>query len=96
MDDYGHHPSEIRATLDTARAGHEGRIVAVFQPHRYTRTQALREEFGRAFGNADVVVVADVYPASEAPIKGVSGQTIVDALQKNGHPAAHYEPKFSR
>ena len=81
VDDYGHHPSEIRATLETARAGHPGRIVAMFQPHRYTRTQALREEFGQAFSHADMVVVADVYPASEFPIPGISGQTIVDALQ---------------
>ena len=94
VDDYGHHPSEIRATLDTARAGHDGRIVAMFQPHRYTRTQALREEFGRAFQAADIVVVADVYPASETPIAGVSGQTIVDAAQRHGHTGAIYEPRF--
>ena len=80
VDDYGHHPSEIRATLETARAGHEGRIVAMFQPHRYTRTKALAEEFGAAFAKADAVVVADVYPASEPPIEGISGQTVVDAL----------------
>ena len=96
VDDYGHHPSEIRATLETARSGHRGRIVAMFQPHRYTRTQSLREEFGQAFGQADVVVVADVYPASEAPMEGVSGQTIVDALQRHGHPNAWYEPRFAR
>ncbi len=96
VDDYGHHPSEIRATLETARAGHDGRIVAMFQPHRYTRTQLLREDFGRAFGHADVVVVANVYPASELPMEGVSGQTIVDALQRHGHTGALYEPNFSR
>ncbi len=96
VDDYGHHPSEIRATLETARAGHTGRIVAMFQPHRYTRTHALREEFGRAFGHADVVVVADVYPASEAPLAGVSGQTVVDALHRHGHPNAFFEPNFHR
>ncbi len=93
VDDYGHHPSEIRATLDTARAGHVGRIVALFQPHRYTRTQALQEQFGSAFGSADVVVVANVYAASEVPIPGVSGQTIVDALARAGHPHANYEPE---
>ncbi len=96
VDDYGHHPSEIRATLETARAGHTGRIVAMFQPHRYTRTHALREEFGRAFGHADVVAVADVYPASEAPLAGVSGQTVVDALHRHGHPNAFFEPNFHR
>ena len=96
VDDYGHHPSEIRATLDTARAGHDGRIVAMFQPHRYTRTLALQDAFGQAFADADVVVVADVYPASETPIEGVSGQTIVDALQKHGHGGGLYEPVFKR
>lgn len=96
VDDYGHHPSEIRATLETARAGHHGRVIAMFQPHRYTRTQALREEFGQAFQSADVVVVADVYPASEPPMAGVSGQTIVDALHRHGHPNAVYEPAFRK
>ncbi len=96
VDDYGHHPSEIRATLETARAGHPGRIVAMFQPHRYTRTQALCEEFGAAFAKADAVVVADVYPASEPRIEGVSGQTIVDALLRRAHPHAVYEPRFDR
>ena len=94
VDDYGHHPSEIRATLETARAGHAGRIVAMFQPHRYTRTQALQEQFGQAFRSADVVVVANVYAASEQPILGVSGQTIVDAMNRAGHPCAIYEPDF--
>ena len=96
VDDYGHHPSEIRATLATARASHGGRIVAVFQPHRYTRTQALCEEFGQAFGHADMVMVADVYPASETPIPGVNGQTVVDALQRHGHQNAFFEPQFRR
>jgi UDP-N-acetylmuramate--L-alanine ligase/UDP-N-acetylenolpyruvoylglucosamine reductase len=92
VDDYGHHPSEIRATLETARAGHSGRIVAMFQPHRYTRTQALQEQFGQAFRAADAVVVTNVYAASEPPIPGVSGQTIVDAMTRAGHPNAIYEP----
>jgi UDP-N-acetylmuramate--alanine ligase len=94
VDDYGHHPSEIRATLETARAGHAGRIVVMFQPHRYTRTQALQEQFGQAFRAADVVIVANVYAASETPIEGVSGQTIVDAMTRAGHPRAIYEPDF--
>jgi UDP-N-acetylmuramate--alanine ligase len=94
VDDYGHHPSEIRATLETARAGHAGRIVAMFQPHRYTRTQALQAQFGEAFRAADAVVVTNVYAASEAPIPGVSGMTVVDALTRAGHPRALYEPDF--
>ena len=96
VDDYGHHPSEIRATLETARAGHNGRIVAMFQPHRYTRTHALRDEFGQAFGHADVVIVADVYAASETPMAGVSGQTVVDALHRHGHQNAFFEPHLRR
>jgi UDP-N-acetylmuramate--L-alanine ligase/UDP-N-acetylenolpyruvoylglucosamine reductase len=83
VDDYGHHPSEIRATLATARGTGRKRILTMFQPHRYTRTQALRDEFGRAFEDADVVVIADIYPASEPPIPGVTGQTIVDAIAQH-------------
>jgi len=90
VDDYGHHPTEIAATLATARTGSYKRIIAIFQPHRYTRTQALREEFGRAFDLADHVFVADIYPASEKPIPGVSGQTIVDEMIAHGHPSASH------
>jgi len=83
VDDYGHHPTEVAATLETARQfsrGH-GRIVCVFQPHRFTRTQLLRKEFGRAFGNCDALFVLDVYPASELSIPGISGQTIIDEVR---------------
>ena len=94
VDDYGHHPTEIRATLASARQTGRKRIVAMFQPHRYTRTQALKEEFGRAFEDADVLVVADVYPASEQPIPGVSGQTIVDAIaQQTGQEHCTFQPR---
>lgn len=84
VDDYGHHPSEIAATIQTARSQHAGRLVVVFQPHRYTRTQLLRDEFGRCFEGVDELWVTDVYAASEPPIPGVSGQTIVDAVLENG------------
>ena len=83
VDDYGHHPSEIRATLATARGTGRKRILTMFQPHRYTRTQALRDEFGRAFEDTDVLVLADIYPASEPPIPGVTGQTIADAIAEH-------------
>jgi len=97
VDDYGHHPSEIRATVATARAGLAGgRVLVLFQPHRFTRTRALRDGFGRAFEGADFVCVADVYPAGEAPIEGISGQTIVDALRENGQVEAVFEPRFAR
>ncbi|PYL62127.1 MAG: UDP-N-acetylenolpyruvoylglucosamine reductase [Verrucomicrobia bacterium] len=94
VDDYAHHPTEIRATLKTARATGRKRVLAMFQPHRYSRTNALRGEFGRAFDDADRVVVTDVYPASEPPIPGISGQTIVGELVKHGHRAASYQPRF--
>ncbi len=90
VDDYAHHPTEIRATLAAARAAHNGRIVALFQPHRYSRTQSLAEDFGAAFYNADVVVLADIYPASEEPIAGVTSELILASLTRHGHPAAFY------
>ena len=96
VDDYGHHPSEIAATLATARNVHAGRVVVVFQPHRYTRTQALSTQFGKAFKQADFVVVSDVYAASETPIDGVSGQLIVDAMAREGQAGGIFEPRFQR
>jgi UDP-N-acetylmuramate--alanine ligase len=81
VDDYAHLPTEVRAALATARSGGWARVVAVFQPHRYTRTGALAPQFGTAFLNADVLVVTDVYSAGEPPVPGVSGQSIVDAVQ---------------
>ncbi|HEY2343508.1 MAG TPA: UDP-N-acetylmuramate dehydrogenase, partial [Chthoniobacteraceae bacterium] len=92
VDDYGHHPSEVRATLATARNAGRSRVITMFQPHRFTRTAALKEEFGRAFRDAAVVFVTDVYPASEPPIPGVSGDTIVQEIVRDGHPDAHYQP----
>ncbi|MBB5352332.1 UDP-N-acetylmuramate--L-alanine ligase/UDP-N-acetylenolpyruvoylglucosamine reductase [Haloferula luteola] len=84
VDDYGHHPTEIAATLQTARQLKPKRVVVLFQPHRYTRTQALADDFGRVLAEADEVFVTDIYPASETPIPGVTGQTIVDAVKRHG------------
>jgi len=95
VDDYGHHPTEIAATLATARTGGWKRVLAMFQPHRYTRTLALKDEFGRAFRDADHVFVSDVYAASEKPIPGVSGATIVEALKACGHPSAQHVPEVA-
>ncbi len=81
IDDYGHHPTEIRATLATARALNPTRLICLFQPHRYTRTQLLKKDFGGAFTDADVVCVTDVYAASEKPLPGVSGETIIDEVR---------------
>jgi UDP-N-acetylmuramate--alanine ligase len=96
VDDYAHHPTEIRATLKTARAVGRKRVLTMFQPHRYSRTKALCKEFAGAFENADRIVVTDVYPASEPPIPGVSGQTIVDEIVRHGHRGANYQPQFER
>jgi UDP-N-acetylmuramate--alanine ligase len=96
VDDYGHHPTEIRETLRTAQGIGRKRIVVMFQPHRYSRTQALRNEFGAAFNSADLVFVTDVYAASEEPIPGVSGETITDAIREQGRPQVEYIAKRER
>ncbi|MGC6564317.1 MAG: UDP-N-acetylmuramate--L-alanine ligase [Akkermansiaceae bacterium] len=95
VDDYGHHPTEIEATLQTARSFGSKRVVVLFQPHRYSRTQKLADEFGRALQSADLVFVAPVYAASEDPIPGVSGQTIVDAVEAHGETKAVLVPDLA-
>ena len=80
IDDYAHHPTEVEATLEAARAGPWRRVVAVFQPHRYSRTQTLHEAFGASFGAADRIVITDVYGAGEPPVPGVTGKLISDAV----------------
>ena len=90
VDDYAHHPSEIRETLEAARAAFSARTVAVFQPHRFSRVRDLHEEFCRAFGGADVVVVTDIYPAGEKPIPGVDGEALARGIRGAGHPDARY------
>lgn len=95
IDDYGHHPSELAATLQTARSLKPQRVVVLFQPHRYTRTQALADDFGKVLQEADLVFVTDVYPASEKPIDGISGQTIVDAMARHGAIPAVYLPNLA-
>src|SRR5439155_243082 len=85
LDYYGHHPAEIRATLAAAKAGFECRVVTVFQPHRYTRTQHLRQEFLTAFNQTDVLIVMDIYPAGEAPIPGVTGEDLAEGIRAHGH-----------
>ena len=85
-------PPRSQPRIATARTGSWKRVLVMFQPHRYTRTLALQEEFGSAFDRADAVFVSDVYPASEKPIPGVSGQMIVDAMRAHGHPAWSFNP----
>ena len=90
VDDYAHHPTETSATLKAIRAGWNRRLVAVFQPHLYSRTRDFYQEFGRSFLNSDVFVCTDVYPAREEPIPGVTGELIAEATRKFGHKNVHY------
>jgi len=95
VDDYGHHPAEVRATLAAARKAYAGRVVVVFQPHRYTRTQSLFEEFTKAFNDCDLLVVIPVYPAGEKPIEGATGDRLAEAITVHGHHAVHYLDNLS-
>ena len=90
VDDYGHHPAEIRATLAAAKAGFDGRVVVVFQPHRYTRTWHLRDEFVTAFNQADVLIVMDIYAAGETPIDGVTAADLAERIRAHGHRHVTY------
>jgi UDP-N-acetylmuramate--alanine ligase len=85
IDDYGHHPTEIRATLEAARACQYNRLLVLFQPHRYTRTQHLWNEFCQAFDQADVLVLTDIYAASETPVPGITGEALAEAIRTAGH-----------
>ena len=95
VDDYGHHPTELAATLQTARSLKPSRVVVLFQPHRYTRTQALADDFGKVLQAADLVFITDVYPASEPPIPGITGQTLVDAMKVHGDIPATFLPDLA-
>jgi UDP-N-acetylmuramate--alanine ligase len=86
VDDYGHHPAEVRATLAGARKAFGRRIVVAFQPHRYSRTHDLFDDFCRAFNDADVLLLTDIYSAGEEPIPGVSSEKLAEAVRAHGHP----------
>jgi UDP-N-acetylmuramate--alanine ligase len=92
VDDYGHHPTEIRATLAAAKLAPYARVHVLFQPHRFSRTKFLLEEFGTAFHQADDLFLLDIYGASEPSIEGVNSQALVDKIRSYGHRAAHYAP----
>lgn len=95
VDDYGHHPTEIKATLDAVREGWpDRRVVVAFQPHRYTRTQGLFAEFVTAFRRADVLVLTDIYAASEQPIAGVSSEHLQEAIKQHGQRHTHFIPRL--
>jgi UDP-N-acetylmuramate--alanine ligase len=95
VDDYGHHPTEIRATLAAARQCGFRKVHVIFQPHRYTRTKALMEEFGEAFRDADTLAVLDIYAASEKPIEGVSGEALAAHIRQTAGQHARYVPSFA-
>ncbi len=89
MDDYGHHPSEIDAVLETLGRFWQGRIIVIFQPHRYTRTKLLYHEFGKVFHEADIVIITKLYPAGEKPIPGIDSSIIYEEVKKSGHKAVY-------
>jgi UDP-N-acetylmuramate--alanine ligase len=90
VDDYGHHPAEIRATLEAAHGCKFNRLLVLFQPHRYTRTQHLWDDFRSAFNQADILALLDIYAASEAPIPGVTSEALATAIRDAGHKNVHY------
>jgi len=95
IDDYGHHPTEIRATLSALRdAWPERRIMVLFQPHRYSRTNSLAEDFYTAFHEADILLLTEIYGAGETPIPGVTAEALLSGIKKHGHRHAHFEPSF--
>jgi len=94
VDDYGHHPSEIAATLATAKGLNPQRLLCLFQPHRYSRTQLLKKEFGAAFHDVDHLFVTDIYPASEKPLPGVTGETILDEVRAQSHVKCSSTPSM--
>ena len=93
IDDYGHHPTEIRATLDAVRDGWpDKRLIVAFQPHRYSRTSALFDEFRTAFHRADILIITDIYAAGEPPLEGVTSEALVDAVKQHGQREVYYIP----
>ncbi len=90
IDDYGHHPVEIRATLEAAKVCKFNRLLVLFQPHRYSRSQQLWHEFTLAFNLADYLIVTDIYAASETPIPGITGEALANAIAETGHKHVHY------
>jgi UDP-N-acetylmuramate--alanine ligase len=96
VDDYGHHPAEVRAVLRGAREAFGRRVVCLFQPHRYTRTRDLKEEFATAFNDADVLLLSEVYPAGEEPIPGATGVALADAIRACGHKDVTFVPERAK
>lgn len=96
VDDYAHHPTEIAATLKAAKETKPNRLICAFQPHRYSRTQLLHEEFGRAFTSADLLILTDIYAAGEAPIEGIDGETILNEVRRQSGQDVIYLPSRAK
>lgn len=96
VDDYAHHPTEVKATLAAARNSGWKRLIALFQPHRYSRTQALMDDFASAFADSDMLFITEVFAANEAPLPGVSGEALADRVRQAGHQAVEYEADLRR
>ena len=96
VEDYAHHPTEIKATLDAAKRGWQRRVVAAFQPHRYTRLSHLMNEFATSFNQADVVVITEIYPAGEEPIPNISGAALYERIKQVGHKNVHFEADLTK
>lgn len=96
VEDYAHHPTEIIATLEAARKGWARRVVAIFQPHRYTRLSYLMKKFATSFNQADVLIVTEIYPAGETPIAHVSGERLYEEIEKLGHKRVFFEPNMKK
>jgi UDP-N-acetylmuramate--alanine ligase len=95
IDDYGHHPTEIRATLAAARQCGFRRVHVIFQPHRFTRTRDLMDQFATAFADADTLCLLDIYPASEKPIEGITAEVLAGRIAGGGSVSVTYAPSFS-
>jgi len=96
IEDYAHHPTEIKATLKAAKQGWTCRTIAVFQPHRYSRLSMLMDEFTTSFNQADILLLTDIYPAGEKPIKGVTGKALYKEIQKFGHINVYFEKDMGK
>jgi UDP-N-acetylmuramate--alanine ligase len=96
IEDYAHHPTEIKATLDAAKQGWTCRTFAIFQPHRYSRLSFLMDEFATSFNQADILLLTDIYPAGEKPIKGVTGKALYKEIQEIGHKNVHFEKDLEK
>jgi len=96
IEDYAHHPTEIKVTLEAAKGGWERRIIAVFQPHRYSRLSYLLKSFATSFNQADILIATEIYPAGEKPIPNITGKKLYEEVEKFGHKNAYFEPKLEK